>query len=93
VLSKIGRGLFRVTSPFEEEGKLNLKKGAWIDDGYCLDRDRRFVFRAVVCLHQRLRPSLIRRIREMLVDYVLGAGVTVFLLAYLTYALIRPERF
>lgn len=29
----------------------------------------------------------------MLVDYVLGAGVTVFLLAYLTYALVRPERF
>ncbi|CAN7327201.1 K(+)-transporting ATPase subunit F [Rhizobium sp. LjRoot98] len=29
----------------------------------------------------------------MLVDYVLGAGVSVFLLAYLTYALIRPERF
>jgi K+-transporting ATPase KdpF subunit len=29
----------------------------------------------------------------MLADYVLGAGVTVFLLAYLTYALIRPERF
>ncbi|OBZ97276.1 ATPase [Pararhizobium polonicum] len=29
----------------------------------------------------------------MLVDYVLGGGVTVFLLVYLTYALIRPERF
>jgi len=29
----------------------------------------------------------------MFVDYVLGAGVTVFLFAYLTYALIRPERF
>jgi K+-transporting ATPase KdpF subunit len=29
----------------------------------------------------------------MLIDYVLGGGVTVFLLAYLTYALIRPERF
>ena len=29
----------------------------------------------------------------MLVDYVLGAGVTVVLLAYLTYALILPERF
>ena len=29
----------------------------------------------------------------MLVDYVLGAGVTVFLIVYLTYALIRPERF
>ncbi|TPL92305.1 K(+)-transporting ATPase subunit F [Mesorhizobium sp. B2-3-12] len=29
----------------------------------------------------------------MLVDYMLGGGVTLFLLAYLTYALIRPERF
>ncbi|MBZ9959286.1 MULTISPECIES: K(+)-transporting ATPase subunit F [unclassified Mesorhizobium] len=29
----------------------------------------------------------------MLVDYILGSGVTLFLLAYLTYALIRPERF
>lgn len=29
----------------------------------------------------------------MLFDYVLGGGVTLFLLVYLTYALIRPERF
>lgn len=29
----------------------------------------------------------------MLVDYVLGGGVTAILLVYLTYALIRPERF
>ncbi|RUW56792.1 K(+)-transporting ATPase subunit F [Mesorhizobium sp. M8A.F.Ca.ET.021.01.1.1] len=29
----------------------------------------------------------------MLVDYILGGGVILFLLAYLTYALIRPERF
>ncbi|MDB5531508.1 K+-transporting ATPase KdpF subunit [Devosia sp. UYZn731] len=29
----------------------------------------------------------------MLVDYILGGGVTVFLLAYLVYALVRPERF
>ena len=29
----------------------------------------------------------------MLVDYVLGAIVTVVILVYLTYALIRPERF
>lgn len=30
---------------------------------------------------------------DMLVDYILGGGVTLFLLAYLTYALVRPERF
>ncbi|KQQ34311.1 MULTISPECIES: K(+)-transporting ATPase subunit F [Rhizobium/Agrobacterium group] len=29
----------------------------------------------------------------MTLDYILGGGVTVFLALYLTYALIRPERF
>lgn len=29
----------------------------------------------------------------MLMDYLLGGGVTLLLLAYLTYALLRPERF
>ncbi|MGO4833263.1 K(+)-transporting ATPase subunit F [Rhizobiaceae sp. 2RAB30] len=29
----------------------------------------------------------------MLLDYLLGGGVTLFLLVYLTYALVRPERF
>jgi K+-transporting ATPase KdpF subunit len=29
----------------------------------------------------------------MSLDYILGAAVTVGLLAYLVYALIRPERF
>ncbi|MGB8275842.1 MAG: K(+)-transporting ATPase subunit F [Alphaproteobacteria bacterium] len=29
----------------------------------------------------------------MIIDYVLGAVVTIGLLAYLVYALIRPERF
>ena len=29
----------------------------------------------------------------MIVDYILGGAVTVFLLAYLVVALIRPERF
>ncbi|MBZ9823172.1 K(+)-transporting ATPase subunit F [Mesorhizobium sp. CA4] len=29
----------------------------------------------------------------MLFDYILGGAVTLFLLSYLTYALIRPERF
>lgn len=29
----------------------------------------------------------------MLFDYVLSGAVTVFLALYLTYALIRPERF
>ena len=29
----------------------------------------------------------------MLLDYVLGGGTAFFIIAYLTYALIRPERF
>ncbi|APO71385.1 MULTISPECIES: K(+)-transporting ATPase subunit F [Rhizobium] len=29
----------------------------------------------------------------MTLDYILGGAVTVFLTVYLTYALIRPERF
>lgn len=29
----------------------------------------------------------------MLFDYILGGSVTVGLLAYLVYALVRPERF
>jgi K+-transporting ATPase ATPase F chain len=29
----------------------------------------------------------------MLVDYILGGGVTAALLIYLTYALLRPEKF
>lgn len=29
----------------------------------------------------------------MLLDYILGGGVTIGLLIYLTYALVHPERF
>jgi K+-transporting ATPase KdpF subunit len=29
----------------------------------------------------------------MTLDYVLGAAVTLFVLGYLVYALLRPERF
>ena len=29
----------------------------------------------------------------MILEYVLGGAVTLFLLAYLTYALVRPKRF
>jgi K+-transporting ATPase KdpF subunit len=29
----------------------------------------------------------------MTLDYILGAAVTLFILGYLVYALIRPERF
>lgn len=29
----------------------------------------------------------------MLIDYLLGGGVALFLFGYLVYALLRPERF
>lgn len=29
----------------------------------------------------------------MLVDYIIGGAVTLLLVGYLTYALVRPERF
>jgi K+-transporting ATPase KdpF subunit len=29
----------------------------------------------------------------MLIDYLLGGGVALFLLGYLVYALVRPEQF
>jgi len=29
----------------------------------------------------------------MLLDYLLGGGVSLFILAYLVYALVRPEKF
>lgn len=29
----------------------------------------------------------------MVIDYILGGGVSILLFAYLIYALVRPERF
>jgi len=44
---------------------------------------------------QCFTPSLASACEEqlMVIDYVLGAIVTVGLLVYLVYAMIRPERF
>jgi len=33
------------------------------------------------------------RVKKMTIDYVVGLVVTVGLLVYLTYALLRPEKF
>jgi K+-transporting ATPase KdpF subunit len=63
-----------------------------IDDGHSSYRDRCFIFCAVHRLRQSLRQPLIGE-TPMLLDYILGGGVTIFLTAYLIYALIRPERF
>jgi K+-transporting ATPase KdpF subunit len=38
-------------------------------------------------------PATISEANPMTIDYVLGAIVTIGLLVYLVYALIRPEKF
>ena len=38
-------------------------------------------------------PAIVCRTEPMILDYVLGGLVTVFLLAYLVVALLKPERF
>ena len=38
-------------------------------------------------------PATICEDKAMVIDYVLGGIVTVGLLAYLVFALVRPERF
>jgi K+-transporting ATPase KdpF subunit len=42
-------------------------------------------------VHGRVRPHVTET--SMIVDYGLAAAVTLGLLAYLVYALIRPEKF
>jgi K+-transporting ATPase KdpF subunit len=48
-------------------------------------------FRIIRRLHYRVRPAL--REGTMVFDYALAGVVAAGLLAYLTYALLRPERF
>jgi K+-transporting ATPase ATPase F chain len=38
-------------------------------------------------------PAIVCEERTMVIDYVLAGAVTIGLLAYLVYALLRPERF
>lgn len=63
------------------------------NNGHCCSSTWGFVFRPVLRLRQSLRQNLSGRTETVLVDHILGGGVTLLLLAYLTYALIRPERF
>ena len=74
-----------------QERSTRRKQGKY--NGHHRCRDRGFVLRPVLRLHQSLRHSLSGRSIKMLLDYFLGSGVTLFLLVYLTYALVRPERF
>ncbi|WP_352976115.1 K(+)-transporting ATPase subunit F [Mesorhizobium sp. M1428] len=61
--------------------------------GYSCCRDWNCVLCSMLRLHQSLRQAISLWDRNMLFDYILGGAVTLFLLAYLTYALVRPERF
>ena len=61
-------------------------------DGYHSAWHRDHILRAVLCLYQSLRQALAGE-TTMTLDYVLSGAVTVFLTVYLTYALLRPERF
>lgn len=70
----------------------NNNQGIAIDDGHHSCRDRRFILPLLRRLHQGLRQLLAGE-TTMLLDYILGGGVTLFLTVYLVYALIRPERF
>jgi K+-transporting ATPase KdpF subunit len=61
-------------------------------DGYHSAWHRDPILRAVLCLHTSLRQALTGE-TTMTLDYILSGAVTVFLTVYLTYALLRPERF
>lgn len=65
--------------------------GVRIDDGCSSDRRGARLLRRLLCLYARLRQAV--REGAMLFDYVFGGAVTAFLALYLTYALVRPERF
>ncbi|WP_292399846.1 potassium-transporting ATPase subunit F, partial [Mesorhizobium sp.] len=86
-------GRFRMISACRQQEKRKQTKIRNMHDGHHRSRNRGFVLRPFFRLHQSLRQSLSVRAAKMLLDYVLGGGVTLFLLAYLTYALARPERF
>ena len=68
-----------------------ITTGVKIDDGYNSTRHCSRILRTMLCLYARLRQAL--KETPMTLDYILSGAVTVFLTVYLTYALIRPERF
>ena len=65
--------------------------GVTTHDGYSSSRRGGGVLPALPCLYARLRQAL--RGTSMTFDYVLSGAVTVLIALYLTYALLRPERF
>jgi K+-transporting ATPase KdpF subunit len=85
------KGAIRWVAPFVLSDSRRTT-GVKIDDGHSSTRHSNRIFRSVLCLHQSLRPALTGG-SAMILDYILSGAVTVFLTVYLTYALIRPERF
>jgi K+-transporting ATPase KdpF subunit len=83
-------GVVLQTSPFGLSNSAH-NKGFRIDDGCHSRRHSGRLLRLLLCLYVRLRQAL--REAAMLFDYVFSGAITVFLTIYLTYALIRPERF
>ena len=71
---------------------LALTTGVQINVGRHSTRHSSRLLRSLLCLYPRLRQAL-KGETPMILDYVLSGAVTVFLTVYLTYALIRPERF
>ncbi len=61
------------------------------DDGHALRRGRGALLPPLVALRARLRSGLGRQ--DMSLEYAVGILLSVLMLAYLAYALLRPERF
>lgn len=78
-------------APFALFGRA-LTTGVQINVGRHSSRHRSCLLRSLPCLYPRLRQAL-KGEAPMILDYALSGAVTVFLAVYLTYALIRPERF
>ena len=72
-------------------GFIHEQPGFQNNDGPYSRRGDCWLLRSLLGLYPCLRQALRRD--AMTLDYILGGGVTVFLALYLTYALIRPERF
>lgn len=84
--------LRQVKSAHRERRGVRSARQEHANDGLRLDRARPCLLRRLDRLHLRLRPP-VREIAPMIFEYSLAGLVTVALLVYLVYALLRPEYF
>ncbi|MGV6876631.1 potassium-transporting ATPase subunit F [Pseudochelatococcus sp. B33] len=82
---------FRVPICTRARGGLTNGAGVFAG-GHHGARNWNCILRIDVWLHQDMRKALIGGFK-MVAEYILGAVVAVFITCYLTYALVRPERF